>query len=101
MLRHRSLEELYDVRTDPDCLHNLVSDPGHAEQLRMLRAALATWMEDIADPALGAFLDRENPAALATFMAGQEKAAQARRAWRRAIKASVKREKAAPVAGKK
>ncbi len=33
-------EELYDVRTDPEQYHNLVTDPSHAEVLDLLRGEL-------------------------------------------------------------
>ena len=42
-------EELYDLRDDPDQIHNLVGSPSHARTLRRLRAALERWIEDTHD----------------------------------------------------
>ncbi|WP_435018738.1 sulfatase family protein [Tundrisphaera sp. TA3] len=40
-------EELYDLETDPDEIHNLVDsdDPAHKAALERLRGALASWIE--------------------------------------------------------
>ena len=42
-------EELYDVRSDPDELDNLASDPKHAAQLAQMRAQLEAWMKALGD----------------------------------------------------
>jgi len=47
---HRTPEELYDFAADPDALVNLVDHDEHAGVLRELRAHLAAWMADTADP---------------------------------------------------
>ncbi len=39
----RPLEELYDTQADPHQLHNLATDPAHAERLRAMRAELHRW----------------------------------------------------------
>ncbi|HSW45306.1 MAG TPA: sulfatase, partial [Phycisphaerae bacterium] len=49
-LLHRPREELYDLRKDPDEVHNLAGDPGHADTLARFRAELQKWQEDTADP---------------------------------------------------
>ena len=46
----RPSEELYDVRSDPDCLHNLAMDPSHAAALQQMREQLDRWMTQTADP---------------------------------------------------
>jgi N-sulfoglucosamine sulfohydrolase len=51
----RSPEELYDLGTDPDCLHNLAGDPDFADVLAEKRGTLAAWMEKTGDPLLTAF----------------------------------------------
>jgi N-sulfoglucosamine sulfohydrolase len=51
----RAPEELYDLGTDPDCLHNLAGDPGFADVLAEKRGALADWMTETGDPLLSAF----------------------------------------------
>lgn len=47
-------EELYDLRNDPQELHNLAADPAHTETQATLRAALVEWQRQhddrLADP---------------------------------------------------
>jgi N-sulfoglucosamine sulfohydrolase len=60
-LRHLELrvpEELYDYRTDPDALLNLVADPAYATELKGLRGELLAQMERTQDPQLEAFRTR-------------------------------------------
>jgi tetratricopeptide (TPR) repeat protein len=42
-------EELYDVQSDPDNVHNLAGDPLHRGDLERMRAALRRWMLEIND----------------------------------------------------
>jgi arylsulfatase A-like enzyme len=42
-------EELYDVQSDPDNVHNLAGDPQHHGDLERMRAALRRWMLEIND----------------------------------------------------
>ncbi len=50
----RPAEELYRVDTDPECVHDLASDPEHAETKARLRSELQTRLERDGDPrALG------------------------------------------------
>ncbi len=44
--------ELYDLRHDPDEMHNLVDDPAHASARDRLYTALRQWVTDTADPAV-------------------------------------------------
>ena len=46
----RPAEELYDVRTDLDCLNNIASAPAHAEVRKRLRNRLNTVLREQADP---------------------------------------------------
>ena len=66
VFRLRSPEEFYHVRKDPDCLHNLVDDPAHAEPLKRYRSLLAEWMTKTGDPMREAFERRGD----ATWMKG-------------------------------
>jgi N-sulfoglucosamine sulfohydrolase len=50
MQPHKPKEELYDVRQDPDEVHNLANDPAHAEVLQELRTALQQWRQSVGDP---------------------------------------------------
>ena len=55
LFRYRVSEELYDLRRDPDCLHNLIEEPRVSEPLRTLRAKLRSQMAASDDPMLPAF----------------------------------------------
>lgn len=57
----RGDEELYNVRTDPDCIENLVTDPDQRENLRRLREQLHAELTAQQDPRMrgeGAVFDR-------------------------------------------
>jgi N-sulfoglucosamine sulfohydrolase len=45
----RPVEELYDVTTDPDEVHDLAADPAHRRDLERLRAVLDAWMRETRD----------------------------------------------------
>jgi arylsulfatase A-like enzyme len=45
----KPVEELYDLRQDPDELHNLAQDPAHASTLQELRTALEEWRKSVGD----------------------------------------------------
>jgi N-sulfoglucosamine sulfohydrolase len=42
----RAVEELYDLKADPDGLNNLADDPEYAPMLGEMRASLLSWMKD-------------------------------------------------------
>jgi arylsulfatase A-like enzyme len=46
----KPVEELYDLRKDPDELHNLASDSACAPVLQQLRAELEQWRKSVGDP---------------------------------------------------
>jgi N-sulfoglucosamine sulfohydrolase len=46
----RPAEELYDVRNDPDQLHNLAGDPAHARTRQSLRQRLESYLKETGDP---------------------------------------------------
>ena len=52
---YRAAEELYDLASDPDELHNLAAEPAHAETAAALKGRLREWMERNGDPALEGF----------------------------------------------
>ncbi|MEM6366034.1 MAG: sulfatase, partial [Planctomycetota bacterium] len=45
----KPLEELFDLQSDPDEVHNLVNDPAMQQQLETMRSAVKQWMIDIRD----------------------------------------------------
>ena len=55
LLRFRVKEELYDFKTDPDGLINLVDDPNYGEKKKELKALLQTQMRRSDDPLLNKF----------------------------------------------
>lgn len=67
-VEYRTVEELYHVDRDPDCLTNLVDDTSSEEVLTRLRSKLADWMRDVNDPVLAAFEKRDSAEARAAFM---------------------------------
>jgi N-sulfoglucosamine sulfohydrolase len=60
LFRYRVPEELYDLKNDPDCLHNLIDDSTYASTLKALQAKLVAQMERTADPMLAAFQNRND-----------------------------------------
>jgi arylsulfatase A-like enzyme len=46
----RALEELYNIKEDPDCIKNLAEDPSHAEIKRRLWAKLKATLTEQRDP---------------------------------------------------
>jgi N-sulfoglucosamine sulfohydrolase len=53
----RQAEELYDVETDPHCLHNLADDPPRAAIVERLRSRLNTILREQGDPRVTGFGD--------------------------------------------
>ncbi|MCF3650593.1 sulfatase-like hydrolase/transferase [Synoicihabitans lomoniglobus] len=49
MADHKALEELYDLRTDPDELHNVAHDPAYADTLARMRAEHFDWARRTVD----------------------------------------------------
>ncbi len=83
LYRHRVVEELYDVQSDPDCLVNLVDSSAHQQDLLKLRAALESWLVETDDHMLSAFRNRDDPAAREAYVQQKEQEAQLRRKKRR------------------
>jgi len=71
LFEHRVLEEFYDFENDPGGLKNLLDDPRYHDEVEAARAALKTHMARTGDPALAAFVARNDPAAVDEFMAQQ------------------------------
>lgn len=57
--RKRPPEEFYDIKEDPDCLNNLISDPAYATDIENMRRHMKNWMEEYADPLLFVYENRE------------------------------------------
>jgi N-sulfoglucosamine sulfohydrolase len=76
LYRHRVREEFYDVRNDPDGLHNLANDPAYADELKRYQQQMLAMMKQYDDPAYQAYRDREKPGVIEAFMAEQRKKAK-------------------------
>lgn len=48
-MKTKPVEELYDLHSDPDEIHNLADSPDHQAKLKELREALSTWQLEIGD----------------------------------------------------
>ena len=58
LFRYRVPEEFYDLRNDPDCLHNLIDQSEHAGTIAAMQQQLIDHMKRTSDPMLEAFLNR-------------------------------------------
>ncbi|MGI9471567.1 MAG: HEAT repeat domain-containing protein, partial [Rubripirellula sp.] len=45
----KPVEELYDLQSDPEEIHNLAADPKHQKRLKQMRSALSQWQNDVGD----------------------------------------------------
>ncbi len=86
LYQHRVVEELYDVRKDPDCLVNLVDVAQHHEELDKMRERLENWMVATNDHMLTTFQLRNDPEAREAYVQQKEEEAAARRPQRRKAK---------------
>jgi N-sulfoglucosamine sulfohydrolase len=62
LFRYRVAEEFYDLKNDPDCLHNLIDTPDRAETVKALQNKLVAQMKKTQDPMLAAFQNRHDRA---------------------------------------
>jgi N-sulfoglucosamine sulfohydrolase len=60
LFRRRPLEEFYDLKKDPDCLINLISDPKYSKEIQQKRDELVKWMKKYDDPLLCVYENRHN-----------------------------------------
>jgi len=58
VFRYRTLEEFYDMENDPDCLNNLMDDPGYKQQREEFISKMDQWMVKTNDSLLEAFRNR-------------------------------------------
>ena len=93
---HRVLEELYDVKSDPNCLNNLANSASHKEVLKDLQAKLGAWMKTTHDPMLNAFKGRANADTLNEIMTKVDEEAAEKRAKRRKSKQKKRNAKRKP-----
>ncbi len=61
MFRYRVPEEFYDLKNDPNCLHNLIHDKTYTESVNQYKNRLKEWMQKYHDPMLPVFTSMSNP----------------------------------------
>ncbi|MCP4784143.1 MAG: hypothetical protein GY878_11370, partial [Fuerstiella sp.] len=61
---YRVSEEFYDLKNDPDCLHNLIDRPDLQASIELLQTQLVAHMTRTNDPMLPAFQNRKDRAAV-------------------------------------
>ena len=69
---HRVLEELYDVRTDSDCLVNLIDTPEYESRLRELRVRLVAELERTGDPVAPVLRSIDDSSVRSAYMASED-----------------------------
>ena len=52
LFRYRTPEEFYDLKNDPNCLHNLANDEGYLNKLQQYKSKMKEWMKKYNDPLL-------------------------------------------------
>ena len=67
-MKHRTIEELYDIQKDPDCLVNLINSKEHTNQIKELQKSLHEWMLSTKDHAITAFESRDNPEKMESYI---------------------------------
>jgi N-sulfoglucosamine sulfohydrolase len=70
--KYRIIEELYNVRQDPNSLINLAYDNEFAENVKDMRQLLVNWMEETKHPALELMKDPYNKELIAKYMAWEK-----------------------------
>lgn len=78
LMDHRVPEEFFHVKSDADCLKNLIADSASQKELNRLRAAMEAWMKKTGDPLLPVFQKRSDPALREAYVKQLEKEAAER-----------------------
>ncbi|MBA2116583.1 sulfatase family protein [Bremerella alba] len=60
LFRYRAPEEFYDLKKDPNCLHNLIDNSDYADKIKELQEQLVAHMKATEDPMLAAFASRDD-----------------------------------------
>lgn len=74
--KYRTVEELYDVKNDPDGLHNLLNDKKHKQVVQRYRTYMKQWMESQNSSALDIFKQPDNNELRKKYMVEQQDAAR-------------------------
>lgn len=70
--KYRAKEELYDIKSDPDGLHNLIDKEEYKNVIQLYRGYLQKWMEEQKSPALQVFKNLDNGEIQKQFMKEQQ-----------------------------
>ena len=76
LYRHRVKEEFYDLKNDPDALHNLIDDPAYLNQINEFRELMLQAMIKYHDPADETYRDRNEVGRVKAFMQSQDEKAK-------------------------
>jgi hypothetical protein len=68
MFRYRALEEFYDLKHEPDCIHNLINQREYKDAVERMRSQLCEWMKQTHDFLLPAFENRHSPEKLKSIL---------------------------------
>ena len=68
LAEHRTLEEFYDLRSDPNCLNNLIHDPARAGDVKKMQDLLVRYMAGSDDYVLEGFAHRHDRQRLNRFI---------------------------------
>jgi N-sulfoglucosamine sulfohydrolase len=79
LYRYRVQQELYQVKRDPDCLHNLIGSSNNQEVKNKLQKVLEEWMVKTGDPILECFRKREDSAFVEAYVQDLESESEVRR----------------------
>lgn len=70
--KYRTIEELYDVKNDPDGLHNLLNDKNYEQVVQRYRTYMQQWMESLNSSALEVFKQLDNDELRKNYMKDQQ-----------------------------
>jgi len=90
---HRVIEELYDIKSDPDCLQNRIDDASVYGELVMLRKQLHEELQRIGDPVAPLVGKLGNDALRQAYMAAEDKRSAANRKRRQIERAKRRSER--------
>ncbi|GAA5505697.1 sulfatase [Novipirellula caenicola] len=83
MFDHRVLEELYDLKNDPDCLVNLIDSPAAQQTVQSLRNRLTSSLKQMNDPVAMVLQSHDDVSIREAFMAKEDQLTNASKGKRK------------------
>ncbi len=80
---HRVVNELYDIKNDPDCLINLADSPKHAKTLNDLRKQLIESLTSLKDPVAPVLAAHNDASVRIAFMEAEDERSRQHKAKRK------------------